>query len=46
MHLDEVFMNINGERHDLWRAFDHEVKVLEAFITRCRKREAALKFLK
>ena len=24
-HLDEVFVKINGERHYLWRAVDHEV---------------------
>ena len=23
-HLDEVFVKINGERHYLWRAVDHE----------------------
>jgi putative transposase len=23
-HLDEVFVRITGERHDLWRAVDHE----------------------
>ena len=26
-HLDEVFVKINGERHDLWRAVDHEGEV-------------------
>ncbi len=29
-HLDEVFVKINGERHYLWRAVDHEGEVLEA----------------
>ena len=28
-HLDEVFVRINGERHYLWRAVDHEGEVLE-----------------
>ena len=23
-HLDEVYVKINGEMHDLWRAVDHE----------------------
>jgi len=23
-HLDEIFVKINGERHYLWRAVDHE----------------------
>jgi putative transposase len=27
-HLDEVFVNINGERFYLWRAVDHEGEVL------------------
>ncbi len=25
--LDEVFVNVNGERHHLWRAVDHEGEV-------------------
>ena len=44
--LDEVFVRINGERHYLWRAVDHEGEVLEAFVTKRRDRWAALKFLK
>ena len=45
-HLDEVFVRINGERHLLWRAVDHEGEVLEVFVTKRRDRRAALKFLK
>ena len=45
-HLDEVFVKINGERHYLWRAVDHEGEVLESFVTKKRDRKAALKFLK
>ncbi len=45
-HLDEVFVRINGETQHLWRAVDHEGKVLEAFATKRRDREAALRFLK
>ena len=45
-HLDEVFVRINGERHYLWRAVDHEGEVLEAFVTKRRDRRAALKLLK
>jgi putative transposase len=37
---------INGERHHLWRAVDHEGEVLESFVTKTRDRKAALKFLK
>ena len=45
-HLDEVFVKINGERHYLWRAVDHEGEVLESFVTKTRDRKSALKFLK
>ena len=45
-HLDEVFVRINGEIHDLWRAVDHEGEVLEAFVTKKRDHRAALRFLK
>ncbi len=45
-HLDEVFVQINGETHYLWRAVDHEGEVLEVFATKHRDRKAALKFLK
>jgi putative transposase len=45
-HLDEVFVKINGERHYLWRAVDHEGEVLESFVTKKRDRFAALAFLK
>ena len=33
-HLDEVFIKINGERHYLWRAVDHEGEVLESYVTK------------
>ncbi|QLQ17712.1 MAG: IS6 family transposase [Exiguobacterium profundum] len=45
-HLDEVFVKINGEKHYLWRAVDHEGEVLESFVTKTRDKKAALKFLK
>jgi len=45
-HLDEVFVKINGERHYLWRAVDHEGEVLEGFVTKTRDKRAALKFLR
>nr|WP_319546675.1 IS6 family transposase [Ruegeria conchae] len=45
-HVDEVFVKVNGKRHYLWRAIDHEGEVLEAIVTRCRNKQAALKFLK
>ena len=45
-HVDEVFVEINGETHDLWRAVDHEGGVLEVFATKRRDRKAAHAFLK
>jgi len=45
-HLDEVFVKINGEKHYLWRAVNHEGEVLEAFATKTRDKAAFLKFLK
>jgi putative transposase len=44
--LDEVFVKINGEKHYLWWAVDHEGEVLESFVTKRRDRKAALKFLR
>jgi putative transposase len=45
-HLDEMLVKINGEIHYLWRAVDHEVEVLESFVTKTRDKQAALKFLR
>ena len=45
-HSDEVFVKVNGERHCLWRAVDHEGEVLESFLTKARDKKAALKFLR
>ncbi|WP_170348199.1 IS6 family transposase [Ruegeria atlantica] len=45
-HLDEVFVKVNGKRHYLWRAVDHEGEVLEAIVTKRRNKQAALKFLR
>ena len=45
-HLDEVFVKINGVKHYLWRAVDHEGEVLESFVTKTRDKTAALKFLR
>jgi putative transposase len=45
-HLDEMFVKINGERHYLWRAVDHEGEVLESFVTKSRNKRAALRFLR
>jgi putative transposase len=45
-HLDEMFVKINGVKHYLWRAVDHEGEVLESFVTKTLDRKAALKFLR
>ncbi len=45
-HLDEMFVKINGERHGLWRAVDHEDEVLESFVAKVRDKKAALKFMR
>jgi putative transposase len=45
-HLDDVFVQINGETHYLWRAVDHEGEVLEVYATKRRDRRSALSFLK
>ena len=45
-HLDLIFVKINGERHYLWRAVDHEGEVLESFVTKMRDKTSALKFLR
>ena len=39
-------MKINGERHYLWRAVDHEGEVLESYVSKHRDRKAALKFIR
>jgi putative transposase len=45
-HLDEVFVKINGERHYLWRAVDHEGEILESYVRKKRDKSAALAFMK
>ena len=40
-HLDEAFVRINGERHHLWRAVDHEGEALDAFVTKRWDRRVA-----
>lgn len=45
-HVDEIFVKINGERHYLWRAVDHEGEVLENVITKRRNKRSTLKMLR
>jgi putative transposase len=43
-HLDEVFLTIQGARHDLWRAVDQDGHVLDILVRRRRNKRAAKKF--
>lgn len=45
-HVDEVFVKIEGERHYLWRAVDHEGDVPESVVAKRRNKQAALKMLR
>lgn len=38
-HLDEVSVQISGERHSPWRAVDHKGDVLESFATKTRDKK-------
>jgi len=42
-YLDEVFLTIHGERHDLWRAVDQHDNVLDILVQRRRNKRAAKK---
>lgn len=43
-HVDQVFVDINGETHYLWRAVDHEGEILKSYVTKKRDKPAALRF--
>jgi putative transposase len=45
-HLDEVFLTINSERHDLWRAVDQDDNILDILGQRRRNKHAAKKFFR
>ncbi len=42
-HLDEVFLSIHGQHHDLWRAVDQDGHVLDILVQRRRDKHAAKK---
>jgi putative transposase len=46
LHLDEMYVKLNGEVVYLWRAVDHEGEILESYVTKKRDRFAALAFMK
>lgn len=45
-HLDEVFLNIGGERRYLWRAVDQHGNTLDILVTRARDKRSAKRFLR
>ncbi len=45
-HLDEVFVKVNGVRHYLWRAIDHEGRRCSRPLSQSIGKTAALKFLR
>ena len=45
-HLDEMLVKINGVKHYVWCAVDHQGEVLESFVTKRRDKEVALIFLR
>jgi len=44
--VDEVFLTINKERHDLWRAVNQDGHVLDILVQRRRDKKAATKFFR
>jgi putative transposase len=40
-HLDEVFLTINGKRHDLWRAVAQDANALDSLVQSRRHKQAA-----
>ena len=45
-HLDEVFVNIQGKRHYLWRAVDQDGDVIDVLVQRYRNARAAKRFFR
>ena len=45
-HLDELFVNIRGERHYLWRAVDQDGDVIDILVQKHRNTDAAKRFLR
>ncbi len=45
-HLDEVFVNIQGQRHYLWRAVDQDGDLIDILVQRKRNARAAKRFFR
>ena len=41
-----MYVRVNGEMVNLWRAVDHEGEILESFVTKKRHKSADLVFMK
>jgi putative transposase len=46
LHLDEMYVRVNGEMVYLWRAVDHEGEVLESYVAKTHYKAFALRFMK
>lgn len=45
-HMDEVFINIRGKRHYLWRAVDQDGDEIDILVQKRRNKKAALRFFR
>jgi putative transposase len=45
-HLDKVFLTVNGQRHDLWRAVVQDGTVIDLLVHRRRNQNAAKTFFR
>ena len=45
-HLDEVFVNIQGQRHPHWRAVDQDGDIIDILVQRHRNARAARRFFR
>ncbi len=45
-HVDELFINIQGQRLYLWRAVDQDGDVIDILVTKRRDRRAAKRFFR
>jgi putative transposase len=45
-YIDEVFVNINGKQHYLWRAVDQDGEIVDVYLQAKRDRAAAKRFFK
>ena len=45
-HIDEVFVTIQGQRQNLWRAVDQDGDVMDILVQRRRNQQAAERFIR